>query len=49
MIQFHILNGSKENDDISCKNWKSAYTDICDKHAPMIRLRLKIIQSMGDQ
>ena len=30
-----------ENDDISWAGWKSAYTDICHKHAPMKSLKLK--------
>ena len=35
LISCDILNGSQDNDDISWERWKLAYTDICDKHAPM--------------
>ena len=41
IISCDILNGSQDNDDISWERWKSAYTDICDRHAPMKSLRLK--------
>ena len=41
LISCDILNGSQENDDISWERWKLAYTDICDRHAPMKSLRLK--------
>ena len=41
LISCDILNGSQENDDISWSRWKSAYTEICDKHAPLISLKLK--------
>ena len=34
-------DGSQDNDDISWQRWKSAYTDICDNHAPMKSLRLQ--------
>ena len=36
-----ILNGSQDEDEISRKHCKLAYTEICDKHAPMKSLRLK--------
>ena len=35
LISCDILNGSQDNDDISWEMWKLAFTDICDKHAPM--------------
>ena len=41
LISCDILNGSQDNDNISWDRWKSAYNDICDKHAPMKTLRLK--------
>ena len=41
LISCDILNDSQDNDDISWERWKLAYTDICDKHAPMKSLRLK--------
>ena len=39
LISCDILNGSQDN--ISWDRWKLAYTDICDKYAPMKSLRLK--------
>ena len=36
-----ILNGSQDEDEISRKQCKLAYTEICDEHAPMKSLRLK--------
>ena len=41
LISCDILNGSQDHDDISWERWKLAYTDICDRHAPMKSLRLK--------
>ena len=41
LISCDILNGSQDNDNISWDRWELAYTDICDKHAPMKSLRLK--------
>ena len=41
LISCDIRNGSQDNDDISWERWKLAYTDICDRHAPMKSLRLK--------
>ena len=41
LISCDILNGSQDNDNISWDRWKLAYTNICDKHAPMKSLRLK--------
>ena len=41
LISCDILNGSQDNDNISWDRWKLAYTDICDKHAPMKSWRLK--------
>ena len=41
LILCDILNSSQDNDDISWERWKLAYTDICDRHAPMKSLRLK--------
>ena len=41
LISCDILNGSLDDDDLSGERWKLAYTDICDKHAPMKRLRQK--------
>ena len=41
LISYDILNGSLDDDDISEKRWKLAYTDICDKRAPMKSLRQK--------
>ena len=40
LISRDILNGSQDN-DVSWERWKLAYTDICDRHAPMKSLRLK--------
>ena len=49
LISCDILNGSQYNDDISRERWKLAYTDICDKHAPMKTLKTKTkIKSMDD-
>ena len=36
-----ILNGSQDEGEISWEQWKLAYTEICDKHAPRKSLRLK--------
>ena len=47
LISSDILNYSQDNDDISWTRWKLAYTDICDKHAPMTSLRLKNDQILG--
>ena len=47
LISRDILNGSQDNDDISWERWKLAYTDICDKHAPMKSWRLKNDQIHG--
>ena len=47
LISCDILNGSHDNDDISWERWKLAYTDICDKHAPMKSLKLKNDQIHG--
>ena len=41
LISRDTLNGSMDDDDISGEMWKLAYTDICDKHAPMKSLRQK--------
>ena len=41
LISCDILNGSQDNDSISWDRWKLAYTDTCDKHAPVKSLRLK--------
>ena len=41
LISCDILNGSLDDDDVSVEMWKLAYTDICDKHAPMKSLRQK--------
>ena len=41
LISCDILNHSLDDDDISGERWKLAYTDICDKHAPMKCLRQK--------
>ena len=41
LISSDIFNGSQDNDDTSWERWKLTYTDICDKHAPKKRLRLK--------
>ena len=41
LISCDILNGPQDNDDVSWERWKLAYTDICDRHAPMKSLRLK--------
>ena len=41
LISCDIFNGSQDNDDIYWERWKLAYTDICDRHAPMKSLRLK--------
>ena len=41
LISCDMLNGSQDNDNISWYRWKLAYTDICDKHAPMKILTLK--------
>ena len=41
LISCDILNSSQDNDDISWERWKLAYTDICDRHAPIKSLRLK--------
>ena len=35
LISCDIFNCSQDNDDVSREWWKLAYTDICDKHAPM--------------
>ena len=49
LISCDILDGSHDNDDISLERLKLAYTNICDKHAPMKSLRLKKkIKSMDD-
>ena len=49
IISCDIFNNSQDNDDISWERWKLAYTDICDRHAPMKSLRLKkTIQSTDD-
>ena len=36
-----IRNGSQDEGEISWEQWKLAYTEICDKHAPRKSLRLK--------
>ena len=41
LMSCDILNGSQDEDEISWEQWKLAYTEICDKHAPMKSLRLK--------
>ena len=41
LMSCDILNGSQDEGEISWEQWKSAYTKICDKHAPMKILRLK--------
>ena len=41
LISCNILNGSLDDDDISGERWKLAYTDICNKRAPMKSLRQK--------
>ena len=35
LISCDILNGSQDNDVISWERWKLAYSDICDKQAPV--------------
>ena len=41
LMSCDILNCSQDEDEISWEQWKLAYTEICDKHAPMKSLRLK--------
>ena len=41
LISCDILNGSRDNDDITWAGWKLAYTDICDKHAPVKKFKTK--------
>ena len=41
LMSCDILNGFQDEGEISWEQWKSAYTKICDKHAPMKSLRLK--------
>ena len=41
LMSSDILNCSQDEDEISWEQWKLAYKEICDKHAPMKSLRLK--------
>ena len=41
LLSCDILNGSQDEDEILWEQWKSTYTEICDKLAPMKSLRLK--------